>query len=474
LGGGFFWLLAAVCSALGVLAKYPMVLLPCAVFGYLLFNRRAELKRPGFWVFALGSVVGLIPVFAWNAANGWVTFKHVGTQAAGAGGGGVRWLGPLAFAVGQAGFLIGVWFAVWALAAWRYRKSADPAIGFLWWTSVSVWAVFAVASLKASGQVNWPAAAYVSGFVLCVAWVREGLNGRYHKPVSRLVSAGIAVGLALSALVHFPRCMRSGPGERGRPGRRADRKGNPTPIRKFDPTARLRGWRTLAAEVDAIRARVRAESGAEPLVAGTVWNVPGALGAYCAGHPETYSFGPGDGRPALAVRRVAAESGGRRASVPRADVRVRGGRTAGRHRGLRAGRARQDRGVPRGRRPGGGVVGVGGARVPRLPEGRAAPTTRATKPAERVQHTDGDAVGAATTAGGWVVACGSCDLNWVRAGGLTDYEQQALESRPCPACGAYTLTCTEGRKATARRARGKPPARAEPLRVASDRSECGG
>lgn len=295
-GGGVFalrwWLLAAVCSALGVLAKYNMVLLPCAVFGYLLFNRRAELARPGFWVFVAGSLVGLAPVFAWNAAHDWVTFRHVGTQAAGSAGTGVRWFGPFTFAAGQAAFLIGVWFAVWALAAWKYRRTADPALAFLWWTSVSVWGVFAVASLKASGQVNWPAAAYVSGFVLCVAWVREQLEGAHHKPVSRLVSAGVAVGLALSTLVHFPGLMRGALASVAGPAADpTELKGNPTPIRKFDPTARLRGWQHLGTEVDAVRARVRAETGTDPLVAGTVWNLPGALGVYCEGHPETYSFG---------------------------------------------------------------------------------------------------------------------------------------------------------------------------------------
>ncbi|VTR95733.1 Dolichyl-phosphate-mannose-protein mannosyltransferase family protein OS=uncultured planctomycete GN=HGMM_F12C05C10 PE=4 SV=1: PMT_2: PMT_2 [Gemmata massiliana] len=292
-GEGFFarsllwWLLAAICSALGVLAKYPMVLLPCGVFGYLLFTRRDELKRPGFWVFALGSALGLVPVLLWNWANDWVTFRHVGTQAAGTSGSGIRWLGPLTFAVGQAGFLIGVWFVVWVVAAWRARRATDPAVAFLWWTSVPVWSVFAVASFKASGQINWPAAAYVTGFVLCVAWVRDQLGGRNHKFVARFVSGGVAVGLALSTLVHYPGLMRSAlASAAGAPTEK-----DPTPIRKLDPTARLRGWKTLAREVDAIRARVRAETGEEPLVAGTVWNVPGALGVYCSGHPETYSFG---------------------------------------------------------------------------------------------------------------------------------------------------------------------------------------
>jgi hypothetical protein len=282
-----WWLLAAVCSALGVLAKYPMVLLPCGVFGYLLFYRRAELKRPSFWLFVLGSVAGLVPVFAWNAANDWVTFKHVGTQAAGSSGSGIRWLGPLAYVGGQAAFLIVTWFVVWACAAWRYRRDANPARAFLWWCSVPVWGVFAAASLKASGQLNWPAAAYVTGFVLCVAWIREQLGGAYRKPVARLVIFGLALGILLSIFVHYPALMRPALASVSGPATEK----NPTPVRKYDPTARLRGWRTLAKEVDAIRARVRAEAGEEPLVAGTVWNMPGILGVYCEGHPETYSFG---------------------------------------------------------------------------------------------------------------------------------------------------------------------------------------
>jgi 4-amino-4-deoxy-L-arabinose transferase-like glycosyltransferase len=281
-----WWLLAAVCSALGVLAKYPMVLLPAGVFGYLLFTRRDELKRPGFWLFALGSVVGLLPIVLWNWANDWVSFKHVGTQATGTGGG-IRWLGPLAFAGGQFAFLIGVWFAAWVAAAWTHRRTADPARAFLWWTSVPVWGVFALASLKSSGQINWPAAAYVTGFVLAVAWVRDQLAGPYRRPVARLVGFGVGLGLALCVLVHYPGLMRPALARAAGPPTET----NPTPIRKLDPTARLRGWQTLAREVDAIRDRVRAETGEEPLVAGTVWNVPGALGAYCEGHPETYSFG---------------------------------------------------------------------------------------------------------------------------------------------------------------------------------------
>lgn len=49
------------------------------------------------------------------------------------------------------------------------------------------------------------------------------------------------------------------------------------------------------------------------------------------------------------------------------------------------------------------------------------------------------------------VGCGSCGLNWVRPAGVGDYERAAIESRPCPRCGAYTLTCVEPKPLKGRR-----------------------
>jgi hypothetical protein len=94
------------------------------------------------------------------------------------------------------------------------------------------------------------------------------------------------LGLALIVAVHFPTVTRpvllsiSGPPSQSRP----------FPLRRFDPTCRLRGWRTLAAEVDRISEALRA-SGTEPVIAGTNWTLPGMLGVYCTGHPTVYSLG---------------------------------------------------------------------------------------------------------------------------------------------------------------------------------------
>src|ERR1700730_14448969 len=41
----------------------------------------------------------------------------------------------------------------------------------------------------------------------------------------------------------------------------------------------------------------------------------------------------------------------------------------------------------------------------------------------------------------WTIACGSCQRSWKAAATYSIYERQAVESRPCPACAAYTLCC---------------------------------
>src|SRR5262249_24528736 len=61
-------------------------------------------------------------------------------------------------------------------------------------------------------------------------------------------------------------------------------------LRRFDPTCRLRGWQTLAAEVDRQRTELRT-SGGEPVLAGTGWSLPGEVGFYCQGRPTVYCVG---------------------------------------------------------------------------------------------------------------------------------------------------------------------------------------
>ena len=302
LGGGLgAWVAAGLVSAVGLLAKYNMVVFPASVAAFLLTDRdrRRELLRPGFWLMGAVMALGLLPIAVWNADHGWVGLRHVlaltGFSPENTSGAPEPLIDPEAlphFLGGQLLMLIVYWFVAWACAMvvdrpWR----ADPAVAFLWWASLPIWLIFFVAGVKSKGQPNWPAAAYLTGFVLAVAWVARqvgGPPGAYRFLARTCLAVAVVFGLTLTILARCPWLMRPALARLSPVPSESD----PAPVRKYDPTARLSGWRTLAGRVDELRAKVAAEEGTEPLVAAMVWNQPGELGFYCKGHPEVYSFGP--------------------------------------------------------------------------------------------------------------------------------------------------------------------------------------
>ncbi len=290
-----WWIGAALLTTVGILAKYTMLLFPAAVVGYLLFHRRAEFRRPGIWLLLAGAVLGWVPVIAWNAAHDWVSFRHV-FQQVGLGKKpehGIRWDGLAHYALGQFGMMFGLWLVAFLGGAWRFRpqRETDTGIRLLWWVSVPVWLLFLVASLKKPGQANWPAPAYVGGFVLAVAWCLERVRGSETRWAATGLVLTIASGLIVTMLLHFPGLFRPTIARICPEPTVA----KPFPVRLMDVTARVSGWKELAGEVDQIRDRIRRETGQEPVLAGTYWTVPGVIGCYCQGQPQVYAIGVANG-----------------------------------------------------------------------------------------------------------------------------------------------------------------------------------
>ena len=275
----FKWCLAGIFVALGLLAKLTMLAFPVGIALMLIHRRRY--RTWNVVPFALIAGLGLIPQIMWNFRNDGVGMRHAlghsGFQDESPG-----LLGPLGFLAGQFGVLLGVWFIAWIRAVWASR--ANPKLALLWWLSVPLFAIGTVASLNAVGQPNWPAAAYVTGFVLAMLWIRE----RWQSPSIRwAVPLAVVLGIGVSAFLRFPEILR--PALASLTGRPTESR--PAPVRQIDPTARLLGWSDLAKEVDSVREELFAETGEEPLIAAMTWTVPGELGFYCRGNPRVYSFG---------------------------------------------------------------------------------------------------------------------------------------------------------------------------------------
>jgi len=290
--------LAGLFVCLGILAKYTMALWLFSLGLFLLFTptHRHILFRSGFWITVAVSALSAVPILYWNSQNDWVSFRHVATQAGVPQAGknsGIRWLGPLEYVAGQMGLLMGYWFVAWVGGLWLFRPRGSTELShrYLWWLSVPTFAVFGLSSIKASGQLNWPVSGYMTGFPLGVAWVVRQLehsNGSYKRLAQVCLGVYAIIGISASVLLHNTSLVYPIVSSQLTP----ESETNPTPMRSYDPAARLKGWRYTAGEIDKLREEIaQKQGGTLPEIACLRWDMPGQFGVYCKGHPQAYTFG---------------------------------------------------------------------------------------------------------------------------------------------------------------------------------------
>lgn len=290
------WPLAGLMIAVGLLTKQTMILwLPSLVL-FLVFTPawRQVLARPGFWIMTFVASLGSLPMLWWNYQHDWVTFRHIFGHSGFHEPESIHWLGPLAYVGMQAALFMMYWFVVWIGAMWAHRPWVEQRddFRFLWWMSMPTFLFFLAFTLKnGGGEPNWPVTAYLSGMVLAVGWLCRQLNDgcRWYRLTARtmLVSC-ICIGLGLTILIHFTWAVYPLLSQLSDPPTAK----NPMPLRHFDPTCRLQGWRTLGAAVDQVRQELRDQGEEEPIIAGDHWSVPGIVAFYCQGRPTAYSLGP--------------------------------------------------------------------------------------------------------------------------------------------------------------------------------------
>ncbi len=274
-----WWALGGVVIALGILAKYTMVLIFPAVGLYILLEPTVckWIKRSGpYWTMVIGLVGGLAPIIIWNALHGWVSFRHVAGQA----GVSDRVLfdaaGILNYILGQS-VVNPVWLVVmiWGAIAFRNQYRKSPAIKFLVFTMLAPWVVFLLFSPITKIQPNWPVAALVSGSVFLV-WVLQNCS-------RRLVMGGVVVGLTMILFMYhtswlmpiFARLARNAP------------PWEMTPAAKYDPSARLRGWSELGKAVREVLQEQRS-LGRDPFILSDYYMDASEIAFYCPENPTVY------------------------------------------------------------------------------------------------------------------------------------------------------------------------------------------
>ncbi len=210
-----------LCLALGIMAKYTMLLfLPLAVVASLWIGRTHTLGE-GYWprllkALGIGGLLGVLPIVVWNATHGWVGIKHVLYRGAMAGDKAQVFFRVDKFPeylASQIGVLTPWWFLFLILGAWAVVRrllarnghgeayGLDRKVGiiltvFFW----PVWLFFLFWSLHTKVEANWSATAYPAGILLAALAVEAFMR---REPRSRWRWTWPTLGAAVFLLLHM-------------------------------------------------------------------------------------------------------------------------------------------------------------------------------------------------------------------------------------------------------------------------------
>jgi len=268
--------------AVGVLAKYMMLVFPVLALLYVyLLHRRGGLPdgtvKRLVAALALGSALGFLPILIWNAQNGFVGFRHVGTLAGVEGKTAARlirfdrfpdYLGS------QVGLMTPWWFVFMLVGGWlaarQARRGGEGALGiedrsaallsiFFW----PMWGFFILWSLHTKIQPNWSATSYAAGFVLCaLGFARYWQSGGRLRKTWAGLAALVFVLVALEPLLPLPP--------------------------RLNPASRLKGWDDLGQEVEHLRLTAFGDP-AKVFIFSEQYDMTAALAFYVPGQPRTYN-----------------------------------------------------------------------------------------------------------------------------------------------------------------------------------------
>lgn len=283
------FIMIGLCLALGITAKYTMVLfIPLTLVAAFWIGRKQDMPAL-FWprllkALGIGGLVGMLPILIWNATNGWVGIKHVLYRGAMAGDKAKVFFELKNFPEylgSQLGVVTPWWFVflfigAWLVAVQLLKSDREPVFPWLsrpmgiiltvyFWP---VWLFFLFWSLHTKVEANWSATAYPAGIMLAALAVERFVH---RDPRPRWRFAWPALGAVVFILLHLQGFI------------------------PFDspknPVHRLMGWQDLGVQV----AKARDELGPEEsvFVFGSEYGVTAELSFYVPGQKRAFCLAGG-------------------------------------------------------------------------------------------------------------------------------------------------------------------------------------
>jgi Dolichyl-phosphate-mannose-protein mannosyltransferase len=242
----FWWTLTGLLIGLGFLSRFTNAFEIVCVLLVLAFapRLRQEFKRPGlYWLLGI-FIVCTVPPIVWNAQHAWITLTHLRTRGELEQDVGFHPLEPLKFFAEHFIFYSPLLFTalVWAvIASWR-RVNQQFKVLFLFWFGAPVFVFYLLLSLNHVATPNWDAVSFISFGLLAATYWLERIQSR---AVQSFAVAAVLLGFVISLFSLDSDLLRSAGFH----------------FWRSDPSDRLRGWKSMTAEVEKVRNDLEAELG---------------------------------------------------------------------------------------------------------------------------------------------------------------------------------------------------------------------
>jgi undecaprenyl-diphosphatase len=179
-----FWYLTGIAFGMALVSKYTTVLFAPCLFLFLIFtDERKHLKTIHPYLALLVSFIVFLPVVYWNSQNDWISFKFqlghgLSNKAVYSFANLLEYFGGQLMVLTPFAWLAGFYAAIVCL----FTKNKGKL--FLSLMSLPIILFFGYASLKKSGEANWPALAYfsftivLSGYLFseeAMSWFKKSL-----------------------------------------------------------------------------------------------------------------------------------------------------------------------------------------------------------------------------------------------------------------------------------------------------------
>ncbi len=267
------WPFAGIAMGLGFLAKYAAPLWFLGLIVYLLLTHALRKHLPGLLTALLITALFTTPVLIWNAQHNWVSLHHVAHQT-GASGGSLKrgnFLELIASQIAVIGPILAVMMA--AAIAQTFRKQdphSSPREGrggvrgaapdheksqlapdpshpqrlFLTSIGLTFFTLTLIISFFTKVQVNWPAPAYFTLFILTAYFLATRLRTkRTWRPWRMWFYGTVVMAVVATPIIHDPAIMFPVAPYVTRPINAVF--GTKLGASSFDVLYKLRGWQTL-------------------------------------------------------------------------------------------------------------------------------------------------------------------------------------------------------------------------------------